>query len=369
MSNDKISVRQLLVLIFAALLSPAIQALPGQTAELAGTGAWLSALFAIPAALILCLVLFSLLRSAPEGGGLAGAFQCVLGKPLGNFLTAAYLIWGEILLCASVRRCALRFLSTSYQNHSLPLFILVLLGAALWMGRGRLTAFVRTGEIFYLALSIALGLVLFFGLFQLEPRHVLPLWIQDIPAAAGASLPVLGVMGYGIFGAFLAGGAGPQEGDRQRCFAWSAAFCGTITLLQLVCLGNFGPELVSRMDAPFFMMVKGIGVRGAFERVESVIIALWVLSDLLLLGLLVFACRAMAARVFQMAEEGKGAVLPLVIAALAGAFFLFPDAFLLSEMMEGLLIVGNLVFGFGVPLLIWGIGAARGKLKKFQKRS
>ena len=34
------------------------------------------------------------------------------------------------------------------------------------------------------------------------------------------------------------------------------------------------------------MMVKGIGIEGTFQRVESVIIALWVFSDLALLNLL-----------------------------------------------------------------------------------
>ena len=50
--------------------------------------------------------------------------------------------------------------------------------------------------------------------------------------------------------------------------------------------GNFGPGLTARMDTPFFMMVKGIGIEGTFQRVESVIIALWVFSDLALLNLL-----------------------------------------------------------------------------------
>ena len=227
------------------------------------------------------------------------------------------------------------------------------------MGRGKLAAFVRAGEIFYLALSTALGMVLLFGLFQVETRHILPIWIEDVPAILNGTVPVLGVLGYGIFGAFLAGDVVREEGNRKRCLSWAAVLCGVFLALEMVCLGNFGPVLTARMEAPFFMMVKGIGVYGAFERVESVIIALWVLSDLALLGIFVFACRKMAVELWSIKEEGRAVVLPLVFAALFGAIFLLPDEFTTSQQLETILRTENLVLGILVPLLLYGTGKLR----------
>ena len=54
MDSKTVSVRQMLAVTFAALLSPAVRVLPGHTAALGGTGAWLSTLAALPAALLLC---------------------------------------------------------------------------------------------------------------------------------------------------------------------------------------------------------------------------------------------------------------------------------------------------------------------------
>lgn len=54
MPDDRISLRQLLALLFAALLAPAIGVLPSQTAALAGEAGWLSALAALPVLLGLC---------------------------------------------------------------------------------------------------------------------------------------------------------------------------------------------------------------------------------------------------------------------------------------------------------------------------
>lgn len=364
MPEDKISVRQLLTLLFAALLSPAIQVLPGQSAAIAGAGGWLSALPALPVLLLVCLALFSLRRGFPQGAGLAGAIRGVLGKKLGSVVLAVYLLWGIILLGADARRYALRFLSTSYRNAPLPLFIIILLLAALWVGRGRLCAMARAGEIVGLALGVALGLVLFFGLFQIEADHILPLWAEDIPAIAGASLPVLAVLGYTVFAAFLSGGAQWGEGDEKRCLRWAVGFCGVLTLLQLACLGSFGPALTGQMDAPFFMMVKGIGVQGAFERVESVIIALWILSDLALLCMILFACRAILHELFPERGKHAWAVIPVVGAAMLVALFAFPDSYALSTFMERVVTPGSIIFGLIVPSLLWLIAKGRGMLRQ-----
>ena len=151
-----------------------------------------------------------------------------------------------------------------------------------------------------------------------------------------------------------------KEGNRRRAMRWAAVFCLVLTLLQWVCLGAFGPGLTQRMDTPFFMMVKGVGVEGAFGRVESVVIALWVLADLALLTLLLCSCCCMAQAVFGF-QRRESAALPLVLLTLAGALFLFPDAFTLYEWIEGWGEAGGLVFGFLLPALVLPVALLRRK--------
>ena len=365
MPDDRISLRQLLALLFAALLAPAIGVLPSQTAALAGEAGWLSALAALPVLLGLCWVLFALLRPAGEGAGLAQVTETVLGRGLGKGVLLLYLLWGLLLLSANARLFALRFLSTSYRNAPLGLFLLILLGLTLWLVRKPVRVLARTGEVFYLALAIGLGFSLILGVLQVEPRHILPLWTEDLPGVLSAAVPVLGLFGYVVFAAFLGGNVTRGEGDRRRALWWAAAFCLVLTALQLVCLGNFGPGLTARMDTPFFMMVKGIGIEGTFQRVESVIIALWVFSDLALLNLLAGSCSVLAQSVFSL-KERKHAVLPLLLLALAGAWFLFPDAFSLERWMEGPARMGSLLFGFGIPVLLLLVKKLRRQVSGWQ---
>ena len=354
MDQDRVSLRQLLTLTFAALLSPAIRILPGRTAEIAGEGGWLAAVAALPVLLGLCWVLFALLK----GKGLGQTALEVLGPVLGRVVVALYLLWGLFLLAANARLVALRFLTVSYRNAPLPLFLAALLAITFWLTIKPVRVLARAGEVFYLALAIGLGLSLAMGAFQMDPGRVLPLWGEDLPAIGAAALPVLGLLGYVVFAAFLGDRVIPRPGGRKKAMGWAVGLCLTLTALQAVCLGNFGPGLSIRMNTPFFMMVKGIGIAGTFQRVESVILALWVLADLALLGLLAAACAAMV-RTLLPVQGRKGVALPLVLLALAGALWLFPDAFFLTRTMERAALTGNLVMGFVLPLALLAIKKLR----------
>lgn len=349
MDKRAISLRQLLTLTFAALLSPAIRVLPGRTARIAGEGGWLAALAALPVLLGLCWVLFFLLRG--ESTGLAQTALAVLGPVGGRAVVGGYLIWGVFLLAANARLVALRFLTVSYRNAPLPLFLAALLALTLWLVRKPVRVLARAGEVFYLALAIGLGLSLAMGAFQMDAGRILPLWAEDIPQIGIAALPVLGLLGYVVFAAFLGGSVERRPGGRRKAAMWAVGLCLTLTALQAVCMGNFGPKLSVRMNIPFFMMVKGIGIEGTFQRVESVILALWVLADLALLGLLACACSEMAGVILPV-KERKRAVIPLVLLAFAGALWLFPDGFFLSHQAEWAILAGNLLAGFILPCLL-----------------
>ncbi len=357
--QSQISMRQLLVILFTGLLSPAIRVLPAEPARIAGRAGWLAALLALPAALALCWVLSALFRRLPEGTGLAEAAVLVLGRGLGKALTAVYLLWGLFLLAANLRLCGLRFLSTGYRNGPLGLFLILFAAVILWLARKGLPTFARAGEIFYLAVAAALAAALLFSLPQVEAGNWLPVRTGDLPRAGRAAWPVLGLLGYGTYGAFLMGAVAPGPGRRRRALGWTAALCLMLTALQIVCLGSFGPGLAARMETPFFMMARGIGVRGAFERVEAVVVALWVLADLVFLGLLLLAC-ASAARGLLGLKSPRPAAPWAALLGLLGALLLFPDAFSLRTLMECMAPVGNVVLGFLGPLLLLAVAAARG---------
>ena len=136
-----------------------------------------------------------------------------------------------------------------------------------------------------------------------------------------------------------------------------------LTAAQWIILGSLGPALALRLDNPFFTLAKSVGVEGAFQRVESVIIALWTFADLAMAGVLLFALRAVLARegLNPGRERGWAAALLVLAAVLALAAFPRQTAQQINRMVVPW---GNLVLGLIVPGLVtlWsGLWKGRGR--------
>lgn len=348
MKQDTISHTQLTALVWAGVLAPAAELLPALTLPGAGKGAWLA-----PAAAAPLVLLGGWLLGALSGEeGLARRLRAGLGPVAGRGVLLLYILWAQLLLGVRLRMCAQRLLDSGYRDGALWFFLLTIAGLSLWIGQGKLSAFARAGQVFLAILLCTAGAVLVLSLPQTRPERVLPLWTGDALPVLRSALPCAGVLGWGSFGAFLAGSA-VQPGKKRawHWLFWGLGGCVLLTLSQLVVLGNLGPALAARLDNPFFALAKSVGVEGAFQRVESVIAALWVCSDLTMAAVLLFSLRAMVEQTIEKAPpKAVSAAAALVGTVLALAFFSGGRA---ARWNREIVPAVNLAMGLGLPLLLW----------------
>ena len=293
--------------------------------------------------------------------GLAAAFAGLLGGAAGRCVTILYMVWGELLLALRLRMCAQRLLSSGDRDGTLWFFLLAVAGAFLWMGRGTLPAFARAAQWFLVALLLTAGVVLVLSLPQAKMERLLPLWWTDGGAVLRAALSAAGVLGWGLFVAFLIPHT-PEEGQKGSWYwpAWCIGGGLLLALTQAVILGNLGSGVAGTLDNPFFALAKSVGVEGAFQRVESVITAVWTLADLTMGGVLLFAVRTMAE---EAAPKKILRWVPwLAVAAGVGlAWALFSSVGTAERWSREVVPAGNLLLGLGVPaiLLAWKIVRGR----------
>lgn len=357
MEHDQMSARQFYPLLFGALLAPVVQLLPAWTAPEGGALGWVSGLAALPGALTFAALMGAVCTLDPERPGYFGALRMAWGKVLGSVIALAYLVWGVALLGMNVRLYALRFLSTGYRNAPQYLFIIVLLALSWWLARGSAGRFARAGQIFYLALTGMLWVTLILALPHGDLKNLVPVGGAELWGAVKGGGVVLSVLSCMVFAGFLAGKVRREEGKLRRGLGWAARFCAVVCALQLVCLAAFGAELTARMDTPLFMLIKGLGVQGGFEHIESVIIAVWSLSDLLLASMLTIACRGIGEELLP-AAVGKYAATGVAAAGGAAVLLLFPDTFALKR-WAGIAPATGAVMGFLVPALTLVVGKLR----------
>ena len=359
--EDKINPRQFAAIGFMSILSPMVRGIPAETAELAGSGAWLSVLFA---AAPLAVAVYFLCLLAGNRRGMAAALTEALGSICGKLLLTLYALWFLFLAAFILRTGADRFIGTIYPGSGPQIFVIVMLIACLPAAMGSLKALGRASMIFRPVLLIVLALV--FG-FALPKANLTGLWQisgEDEMGIMRGSLSVVGPMCMCLYLAF----AGDQTTERVKptlLFLWLGIALLIAELLCVSTIGAFGAEMTGQLRNPFFAMVRDMSFFGSIERVDAVIVAIWVFSDFVLISLLLFFAAKTVRFIFSIqAEEGRACAVAVACAAISliAALLMAKDAITLDTVTQTIVPPLTLLFVFVLPPLVLLIGRLRGKL-------
>ncbi len=359
MTDAKISLRQLMTILFLTLLPLGTERLPGRLSG-AGAAAWLCPLLAGGVAVVLGALVSRkpLLGQGDLGQNLARRW----GEKAGRVIAGLFLLWGLYLTAAHAARIGSR-LSDSLRASPVLITAVSLLLAG-WMASGGLPAFARACEVFSLAVGFGFFLIVLFGIFRLRWDYVL-LWDwQGLAQVPQGALSAGGTVAAGGYLLFLLGEVRPEPKARRRVLWRLGGLFLLLSLGVLLVLGRLGPDLAAQINRPFFQMVSGLGFEGAFQRLEELASALWVLGDAALLSLLLLVLRRLFAQALAR-QEGKGLGWGITGLVFLGSL---PVTYWNKVLAGAFLPAGNLVV---LALLVLCLGLTRkdGKnLKKFEKR-
>ena len=341
MERDTLSFSQLMVLLFGALMGPAAELLPGPAAQAGIAGA-----LGVTGAVVLMAVAGLLVKPLATERGFAAGLARAYGRWGGRVVLTIYIVWGEVLLAVRLRQSAQRLVERGERDGAVWFFVLILAGMALWMAYGHLGALGRSAQLFFGALAIAGGLVLVFSLPQVRPGRLLAEWEWNIKGIGEVLLPGAQVLGYGLFISFLWEGS-----EKKRTKSWIRSICAAwvvLVAIQIIVVGRFGPRLTIELNNTFFQLAEGIGVEGAFQRVESLVAAVWIFSDLLLLTGILWGMRRIG-EVLCPRVPVSAVVVSAMGLAVIGAVAVLGEKIPASKLEWYVVPAGNLMLGAGVP--------------------
>lgn len=370
--ESTLSRRQLLALGTVSFLAPALRFYPSESVALAGRAAWTAALLALPLMLGYCYFLIRLLALRREGEGLAELTRR-LGGGLGPVLLGLAALWTLLYAAFVLRSGADRLVGTVYPKASPGVFIEVMgllsLLAAL-AGPRSLGRMARIVQPFLLGVLL---LLLFVALARADMDKLLPLtgddWLR-VPQGALAAADVLVCPAAGI--CFLAGGVKKRPGGFWPLGLWMGMLCLLLTLLNLALLGSFGAELAAALSRPFFVLVRTLVFFSTVERVEALVVMLWIFPDFLMAALYLWAGRQALGLLLEGRKLGpwripaagdttRGLTWVCGAAVIALGLWLGPDSRSLERWSTTLIPAMNLVFCFGLLPFLYILGSRRGE--------
>ena len=373
-ARETFNLRQLLSLCTLLLLVPALRLIPAAAAGAAGKAAWLSALTALPVALLYLRFLHRFLSARREGEGLAElSLRCLGGKlgPAVLILLAAWLLlYGGFVLRSSADRYVVTiFPHSSPAVFSVTLGLLALLGA---LGQAR--TLVRAARMLLPLLGLVLLVVLLFGLLSVDKANLLPLTVYDGAGVLRGALPAVNVLIFALYGAgFLLKDLPGEPLDLRLSSFWLLRICLLLTLLSAAVIGSFGAEICVRLTQPFFTLARNLIFFRSLERAEALVVTFWIFPDFLLSSVLLYTaqhCLCLALGLTQSGPETrrwdlrKGRwIIPLCGATLIVlALLLAPDTTSLQLWSERLIPLCNLAVAFVLLPAVYVIGRQKKRI-------
>lgn len=282
--TDRITERQLSVLIFVSLLSPMIRVLPTAAVLFAGRAAWLSPVAALAAGALFLAYTRWTRKNAPEDMGLADMALAGMGPVGGRIFNILCALWLTFYGGFLARAAAERLLATVYPNGNTPVFVVITLAVAVLAGSGLTKTLSRTAEVLMPILVGVIAVVLLSAIPEVTSENVLPVTYRDTREILYGALPIFNVITACVYFLFLTCHTRRPVSQRPNRFPWLVLLALTAFGVTFFTLGTLGENLAASMENAFFMVIRNIKVFGVVERVEAVVVAIWIVTDFIFLA-------------------------------------------------------------------------------------
>ncbi len=372
--ENTISRWQQLCLGILCMLSPIIRILPREVTERAGSYAWLSVLLSTVPLFILFLIVSRFLKKAQDNEGFGELIIKSLGSFVGKAVIAAFTLWLIFYLAFTVRSAADRYISSAYPFSSENIFVAVLLILTTFAALSRLRSFSRTAEVFLPILLFIFIFILVVAMFDINTAFLPPFILEQTPQVLSGVPFVAEVLALSVFLGFLEGRIRQKEKRTKTALVFMAIIISIVLLLCVITIGVFGPKLISETSFPFFSMVSSLSFFNIVERIEALILALWVIIDFTLTTTLLFIIINNLRLIFKLNPEscenrklfdftdGRWIIWVVVVAEYVLGIFMTRNSDGLSYISNVIAPIGNGIVCFGLLPLVVFVGVARKKV-------
>jgi spore germination protein len=349
-SNDRISVRQLRLLLILDLFSTTSLVLPRIATESAGRDAWISVILGTLIAIVYAVVILHLIHRFPRQT-LFEYSEKLVGRFVTMIIGFAFII--KLILSAAfgVRFFAELIKETLLRETPVEIIVMSMLLVTTYIARKGFEARARVVEIMIWFVFIPIVLVLIFALPDVELSNVMPVFVNDTKDILwGAYYISLTYSALDLL--LIANPYTDQPRKTKRPILFSVIFVGLFNLaFTLITLGLFGATGTQRQIWPVMNIMQVVNIPGGFiERQDALMISFWIMSLFAVINAYIFFISVITQRLFKLKEQNF-LVLPFL--PIIFLISLIPDNVVqVYEFTRNIMTYVGLIFLVGIPLLL-----------------
>lgn len=358
-SNQKVSVKQIMILLVLNLVGAASLVIPRVATEYAEQDGWILIIGAGILSSLYALCITFLVRRFP-GMTFREYCQVIVGKPFAIVLCVAFLIQISILAGFELRIFGELTNQMLLNRTPIEIVLLIILLVAVYLGRKGYEVRARMGELLiYLAL-IPIAIVFIFGIFSVELSNLAPFFVADykqiIKGSYAVSVRFL-ALEFLLLGASYV--TEPKKLSRAAVKSIIAVTCIHLVIF-VITIGVFGVGETNNHIWPVIPMMKVITLPKFFvDRQDALLMTFWIFTAFMYFNSLIFFASFLIQDIFRLKNRDY-IVLPLVPVFYVLA--LIPDNIVQTyNYLHAFLEKGGLAFTAIVPIALLIIAHIRGK--------
>lgn len=275
----------------------------------------------------------------------------LMGKWLGGavgLLYAAFFVWTYVLALRQIVDFTQIMLLPGTPNWVIAALMAVVVLYAVWEGI-EVSARVAFQVLVAIAVAVLILPVLLYP--EIRAIQIEPFLWRGMPAVGDAAWLVAPWFGESLIALTLV----QYLKNRRAAYRWLliGLVMATFLLTVLVALGTlvFGPDLPGRFIYPLYMVVQEISVARFIERIEVVLITVWLSGMFIKLSLCQYASAEAVSHVFGLNTHRSPAVVLAVVSVLIQEMFTGTlDAFHLTT--SPAFVVTMITIEIAIPLIL-----------------
>ncbi|WP_366922853.1 endospore germination permease [Metallumcola ferriviriculae] len=353
---------QLFLIVLFIILPTAILSVPGVTTVLAKQDGWIAVLLATAAGTTMAVVIGMYYKYFPQQS-LVGVGEIALGRWLGKLVGIGY-IWFILHANSIIIREFGEFLTTAVMPRTpLSVFNISVVILAAWAVYQGLEPIGRMAEFIFPLVMPATLVVVVLVFRDAEPMRLLPVAHQNVKGILAGSMVPASWMGEVVLVALIT----PYVYQQRRSILWVVAGVIVVGLFLAVITMNatmvFGFQNTRHLLFPTYSLARIISIGNIIERVESLVMAIWVAGVFLKIAIWFYMLVLVTGETFAL-RSYKPLIIPYGFVQIALSFWLF------NNFMEFISFIGTTwpvysigIFELGIPVIVLLIALVRRKVR------
>lgn len=353
-ANDKISERQLMVLVFLYTIGTTILVIPSGLAVTAKQDAWIGALAGVGFGSVILWAYTVLWRRFPNKT-FVGICEAVLGKWVGTCVAALFSFY-SFIGAATVLFYVGNFFKTHFIPHTPISSINAFFAIVVVMGvRLGLETISRTAELMMPWFGILFVVLIFTLIPEIRIENVQPVFESGIKPLLLAGFSFAGTAYLPVIFLFAAFPNVQNREKARRVLLFAAMFGGLcVVLVTLLCILILGAEITSRSMFPSYSLVKKINIGDFLQRIELVMAGLWFITTYIKTTFYFYGWVTSFSEILKL-KEYRSVTLPFGMVLVIFSLIVYPDVVYMQKWDSTIFLPYIFTMGIFVPFLLLAV--------------